>query len=71
MTSRVLAFIVGFLFSGLGYLFTKDYYYAIGTFLVCTVLGLLGPVGMIGSVLLWLYALIDVDRKVQHINAIE
>ncbi|AWX32136.1 hypothetical protein [Methanosphaera sp. BMS] len=72
MASRLATFIVGFILPGLGYLFSKNYLFAIGIFLVCVFLGLFhNPIASIGSFVLWLYALIDADRKVQQINAIE
>ena len=71
MASRLLTFIVGFILPGLGYLFSKNYYFAIGVFLVCVLLGLTNNIyGQIGADLLWIFTLIDADRKVQQINAI-
>lgn len=67
MANRIIAFIVGFLFTGLGYLFTGDYFYAIGTFAVSVLLTLTGDIfAQIFAVILWLYALIDVDRRVKR-----
>lgn len=72
MASRLATFIVGFILPGLGYLFSKNYLFAIGVFLVCILLNLVPhPIAYISSILLWLYALIDADRKVQQINAVE
>jgi hypothetical protein len=72
MASRLATFIVGFFLPGLGYLFSKNYLFAIGVFLVCILLGMTqNIIGIIASNLLWIYALIDADRKVQQINAIE
>ncbi|MBE6487124.1 MAG: hypothetical protein E7Z86_00155 [Methanosphaera stadtmanae] len=66
MANRVIAFIVGFIFSGLGYLFTGDYFYAIGTFAVCVLLNLTGNIyALIFSLILWIFALIDVDRRIR------
>lgn len=72
MASRLATFIVGFILPGLGYLFSKNYLFAIGVFLVCVLLSLVQhPITQIASGLLWLYALIDADRKVKQINAVE
>ena len=67
MANRVIAFIVGFILTGLGYLFTGDYYFAIGTFALSVLLSLTGNIyAQIFSTLLWIYALIDVDRKLKR-----
>lgn len=72
MASRLLTFIVGFFLPGLGYLFSKNYLFAIGVFLVCVVLSMLKiDIATVASFLLWIYAMIDADRKVQQLNAIE
>ena len=72
MASRLATFIVGFFLPGLGYLFSKNYLFAIGVFLVCVVLGMVQhPIPQIAWMLLWIYAMIDADRKVQQINAVE
>ncbi|MDO5825855.1 MAG: hypothetical protein Q4Q22_05705 [Methanosphaera sp.] len=72
MASRLATFIVGFILPGLGYLFSKNYLFAIGTFLVVILLGSFNStIGNIGAFVIWLYALIDADRKVQQLNELE
>jgi hypothetical protein len=55
MASRLATFIVGFFLLGLGYLFSKNYLFAIGVFLVCILLGMTqNIIGIIASNLLWI-----------------
>lgn len=72
MVSRLLNFIVNLILPGLGYLFSNNYFYAVGVFVLCVLFSLTNNIyGFVFSIALQIYAMIDSDRKIQQLNAIK